>query len=397
MLQIAVVLFLVGLYFFLNEANERITIVYSAVTLFPFVLYATSLFLPLLLPECPFKSPLVPSVAFVLKLLQFLSYVFVMAFAILPAILLARLVTALLVRYGGVATTCSIRAQHFRWRLFAIASRFELHMRNLHASLFKQTGDFWPNLELQYLRRTGKRYQKADEQADGNADENADEKADEKADETADRKTDEKADRKTDKKADKKVDSDVFHSDFADALSAAPTFVPRTEFTRLKDCYTSMHPAQRTRCALNWTAMHLGYSGEEDISESRRWELIDAKFVEKVDKYFGTSLKALLLGSLPEDLSKTDWVREVPDIARVFLMLNQLVKLHDIGLRDAFAPMLLDACEQQKVVSKGFWPNERIRGMSLPTICLFQCSLEYTEKAGVFQFNDSRAHLGLLL
>ena len=356
LLQIAVVLFLIGLYFFLNNLNERITIVYSAVALFPFVLYAISLFLPLLWPECPFKSPFVPSTAFVLKLIKFSLYVLAMVLFIVPGMLLVRLFTALLVRYGGTTGTVAGQPrarthwQHVRWKLFANASRFGLHLRNLYASLFKQSGDFWPNLELGHLRRTREKESPRDK---------------------------------------------------ADALSAAPSFVPRTELRKLRACYLSLPSAHRIRCALNWLAMHLGYSGEEDISESGNWVLINEKFVSKVNEYLDTSLQDLLLQSLPHDLadskSERDWVQEVPDITRVFIMLNQLVKLHNFELRRTFVPMLLNACEKQSLEVDAFWENEGVRGMNLPTVCLFQCSLEHTDETRVFEFDSSRTCLCLCI
>lgn len=61
LLQVAVVLFLVGLYLVLQSINRPISTTYAVVAGLPFFLYAVTLFLPLVDPNCPFKSPLVPS------------------------------------------------------------------------------------------------------------------------------------------------------------------------------------------------------------------------------------------------------------------------------------------------------------------------------------------------
>lgn len=327
LLQIAVILFLVGLYFFLQNLNERITIAYSVISLFPFVLYAISLFLPLIWPECPFKSPLVPSVAFVLQWLMMLLFILAMAVVILPSLMLARLGT-------GICAICGkyyhlgYRHKHIRWKLFNIASRFELDLKNMYASLFKQMGDFWTDRELHHISK--------DDSAD------------------------------------------VVNRDFGDALASAPRFVPRTKLRELRNCYRSLHPVQRTQCALTWTAMHLGYSGEEDISESGSWSLVNPSFVSKVDEYLGSSFQEILLESLPSsaDLASRDWIQEVPNITRIFILLTHLVRLGDPQLRSTLVPLLMTVCEAQRVEVTGAWRSKsRIRGVRLPTVCLFECSI----------------------
>ena len=333
LLQIAVILFLVGLYFFLQSLNERITIAYAVISLFPFVLYAVSLFLPLIWPECPFKSPLVPSVAFVFQWSIMVLFILAMVLVILPSLMLARLGTGLCAICGKYYHL-GYRHRHVRWKLFEIASRFELDLKNMYASLFKQTGDFWTERELQHLAKNDA--------------------------------------------------PDVANRDFGDALASAPRFVPRNKLKELRMCYLSLPVVQRTQCALTWTAMHLGYSGEEDISESGSWLLVDPKFVSKVDEYLGSSFQEILLESLPSagDLSTQDWVQAVPNVTRIFILLTHLVRLGDIRLRNNLVPLLMNVCEAQKVEVNHQWRSEsRIRGIRLPTVCLFEsstASLPYT-------------------
>lgn len=95
LLQVAVVLFLVGLYLLLRNINHPISTAFAAVSGLPFFLYAVTLFLPLIDPNCPFKSPLVPSILWLFNLAQSIAAVILRAVSVfitlvfLPMVMMA--------------------------------------------------------------------------------------------------------------------------------------------------------------------------------------------------------------------------------------------------------------------------------------------------------------------
>ena len=96
LLQIAVTLFLVGLYLLLQSLSRPVTVAFATITGIPFFLYAVSLFLPLIWHRCPFRTPVVPAVVFLLQLLRAvavplcaLAYVLCRAFIMLWFVVIA--------------------------------------------------------------------------------------------------------------------------------------------------------------------------------------------------------------------------------------------------------------------------------------------------------------------
>lgn len=68
MLQVAVVMFLVGLYLLLKIRSHSIMLVFTVICGISFFLYSISLFLPFIWRTCPYKSPLLPTAVFLMHL-----------------------------------------------------------------------------------------------------------------------------------------------------------------------------------------------------------------------------------------------------------------------------------------------------------------------------------------
>lgn len=71
LLQVAVVLFLSGLFLLLKSLNAGLTIAFGAVALIGLLAFLATIVLPLITAHCPYKSPLVPTVIFVLQCLSY--------------------------------------------------------------------------------------------------------------------------------------------------------------------------------------------------------------------------------------------------------------------------------------------------------------------------------------
>ncbi|KAJ3557309.1 hypothetical protein NM688_g1543 [Phlebia brevispora] len=71
LLQVAVVLFLIGLLILLRSLNATVAIVFGIVAVLGLMAFLVSTFIPLLSDRCPYRSPVVPTVLIVL---QWLSY-----------------------------------------------------------------------------------------------------------------------------------------------------------------------------------------------------------------------------------------------------------------------------------------------------------------------------------
>lgn len=82
LLQIAVILFLVGLFLLLQALNTAVALAFSIVAVIGLLVFLVTVFIPLVAIQCPYKSPIIPTTAI---LLQTTSYP--LALAITPIIL----------------------------------------------------------------------------------------------------------------------------------------------------------------------------------------------------------------------------------------------------------------------------------------------------------------------
>lgn len=71
LLQIAVILFLAGLFLLLQSLNTAITIVFGVVALVGLLAFLATTVIPLITPHCPYKSPLVPTAVVALQCLSY--------------------------------------------------------------------------------------------------------------------------------------------------------------------------------------------------------------------------------------------------------------------------------------------------------------------------------------
>ncbi|KAJ3551237.1 hypothetical protein NM688_g4819 [Phlebia brevispora] len=146
LLQVAVVLFLVGLFILLRSLNATVTIAFGIVAGLGLMSFLVSTFIPLISAQCPYKSPLVPTVLIVL---QWLSYplaltavVFVLPF---HAALNSQKVLDFLWDRSYYRTWRFLSG--FRWtcnRLIAYTNSFGRHM-------FINMSEFWRQREYRYL------------------------------------------------------------------------------------------------------------------------------------------------------------------------------------------------------------------------------------------------------
>ncbi|KAJ3532690.1 hypothetical protein NM688_g7387 [Phlebia brevispora] len=147
LLQIAVILFLVGLFILLQSLNVTITIAFGVVVLLGLLAFLVSTFIPLLSFQCPYKSPLVPTVLIVL---QWLSY----PLAMITAAVVLPINTALMTSTGqSITESISQDVWHFFFWDFDdwCTKVLSAYIKSFGRHMLVDMGQFWLRREYQHL------------------------------------------------------------------------------------------------------------------------------------------------------------------------------------------------------------------------------------------------------
>ena len=323
-LQISVVLFLVGLYHFLRALSHPITTAVSAVVGVPFLLYAVSLFLPLFWPECPFKSPLVPSMVFILRWTLITIMLLAGIFLLFPVYVVS-IFTLLIWEY---CTKCDeakaeqaadvIIMRLFDWFHFVVRLTGKTVRSAFHSN------NFWTDREF-------RRYsQETDEW------------------------------------------------DLSSPLSQAPNVVPIRRLNRLRPCLLQLRADRRTRCIMEWIILpHSGKFNSADYGIlADGWTPVHEEILQRVNKTFATQYQMFLLDAVPGDAETAnfDWVQFDESLSTVIVLLVQIIKTDSTepSFRATVIQVLLRLLRAQRFDTlENHTHYTRAR---FPAVCLFECA-----------------------
>ncbi|GJE95076.1 hypothetical protein PsYK624_112550 [Phanerochaete sordida] len=327
LLQIAVILFLVGLYCLLQTLNHPITTAFAIVAGIPFFLYGLSLFGPLVFPSNPFKSPIVPVAMFVLDWIIMVLGTICLLLVLAPFFVVAGLLTLWTTKATGNREYFYASSLYTR-RAFDWYSALLQKLARLSVSVFTRDQDFWTAREVRAL-------------------------ASEKSDEVAE--------------------------EFCDALALAPCAVPRQELVRLRACLHSLPPRQRMNVVLCWATVYSGKYDEMDFNQVNEWAPVNVGMLRSVDAQFTHAFAPSLLDALPGDWAECDWVKDCADVTSVLVLLARIVStgLGDAELRRTVMRTLCEVVRCQRlgdIMRAKSYDNFRF-----PVICLFDCVTNYPD------------------
>ncbi|GJE95077.1 hypothetical protein PsYK624_112560 [Phanerochaete sordida] len=342
LLQIALVLFLVGLYYLLRTLSHPITTAFAVVAGIPFFLYGISLFGSLLLPSNPFKSPIVPVAMFAINWAVMILGTLGLLLVFTPFIIIAGLLTLWATKVTGN------REYYYTFSLYirrAVDWYLTLAQKlgRLMTSVFTRDQDFWTGREVRALAR---------ESAEDSAEE------------------------------------------FGDALALAPCAVPRHELVRLRACLRSLPPRQRMNVVLCWATLYSGNYGETDFDQANDWAPVNVGLLRSIDAQFAHAFAPCFVDALPGDWAECDWVKDCANVISVLVFLARIVStgLGDAVLRRTVTHTLLEVVRCQKlgdIKRPGNGENFRF-----PAVCLFDC---VTSCSDILSREDLSAFMTLTL
>lgn len=332
-LQASVVLFLTGLYNFLRTLDHPTTVAFSVVTGTPFFLYAGSLFLPLLWPACPYKSPLIPAVHALFTWILILLTILALIFLALPGFILSVLIAICLApccfRETGDLDTSIDRAYiTVEYRFFRALD----WAAGFLASSFEVLSDFWADREISRLRR--------------------------------------------------RPALDLNESDVG-ILGKAPKAIPKNSIKLLRPCLLEFPAGTRCACVLNWVIYSLGTYTDVDYGiVDNHFRPLNLQLLTDLtmDRTLVAELKQPLLDALPtaDEWTTQDWIGEYVDVSVVLIMLMQIVKTepNELRFRETIVNVALRACSSQKYADFDPEDNNSSPSLRYPTVALFGCSVD---------------------
>ena len=318
LLQIAVVAFLVGQWVFLRSLSHPITIMYTFVAGIPFLLWTISLFLPLIWPSCPFKSPLALSIVFVVNwLLRCIKCTIVLCLVPLIGVLFpVLLLLSFLEQYAAFGLT--------RFLTY-IQDKILAFTRIAMNDPFHVAETFWADREIAALFRSSDARKKADITA---------------------------------------------------ALAWAPHAVPGQQLWRLWSCVRSLPVKDRTRCTVDWAVLHFGNFDHLGYHDIAAYSPIDIRVICQINDAFASQYEPYLLEALPTEWTSCDWIVEAPCVSCIMVLLTRIavdLAPSQSHLRPTLVPILLQACQSQQI-RQAFSARKLSEMSRYPMICLFHCT-----------------------
>lgn len=321
-LQIAVVLFLLGVYFLLRGLSHPITTAFAIVTGVPFLLYALSLPLPVLFPASPYKSPLIPAMA---KLLTFCKLVVLSAFYMTvfgSYLLLYRLAVAV-AEVTGDEHRMMVRLKERLDGVYEFLGPSAQTIGQAFQLMFYDIGDFWVQREIRKLiRRNDDRLSQVD----------------------------------------------------MDALYDAAYIVPHADLWQLQGCVSEYrHAEPTTTFVLKWIAIWLGSSSWSAFLV--KWSPIDLVLLSRVDRGLALQFEDLLVNALPEDWTMVPpanlWETEsYPAALMVLARMDSVLGYEQPGFHYRVMHILFAAWTSVQLTN----PLYDCNWMYIPVLCLLQCS-----------------------
>ncbi|GJE95057.1 hypothetical protein PsYK624_112360 [Phanerochaete sordida] len=340
LLQVAVILFLVGLYYLLQSLNHPITTAFAIVAGIPFFLYGLSLFGPLLFPSNPFKSPIVPVAMFVVNWAIMVLGVLAIILFFVPFIIVVGLLMLWATRAPGNREYYYTFALYIRRAIDWYLALAQKHSRFM-SSIFTRDQDFWTAREVRALARKG---------------------------------------------------AAAAAEQFGDALALAPCAVPRHELARLRACLRSLPPRQRMNVVLCWATLYSGTYDAQDFDQVNEWAPVNVGLLRGVDAAFARAFAPCLVDALPRDWAACDWVAGCANTTSVLVLLARIVctGCGDAELDRRVTRTLLEVVRCQRLEDiKLYGGGENFR---FPAVCLFDC---FTTCPDVLSPEDLTAFMAL--
>lgn len=322
-LQLAVVMFLVGLYLFLRTLEYSIAVTFAVVAGIPFVLYGLSLFMPLFWPTCAYKSPLVPAVNAAFRWILLAA---MWSFLILVGIpLLFGSVMAVRI-WVFVTSMDRIGRQRLRLAGLRVGNAMIWPAILLTMRAIDNVEDFWVGREARLLRS-----QSQSELTD--------------------------------------IDSG--------SLSYAPQSVPRDQLGRLTHCLCSLPLKQRCRTVVSWTMFELGDYGDAGFASYFMFSPIRTELLQRVDRAFAEDYQELLMVTLPQEWTSKNWRDTTEALPCIFILLMRTVQsgVTTPESLETIVRQMIEGCKVQEIASltKSNEDTELLDIVRYPPACLFGC------------------------
>lgn len=357
LLQAAVVMFLVGIWEELHAYNHPVSTAYAVLSLGPFLLYTATIVLPLFVPSCPYKSPLLPAV-------YFLSVATVIIGAVIAGI-----VFAILTMMALTPWVLLLGIEH-------VAFAFLEGRRKIWASLVEVMSHFVKTYLYELTSALIRRLP------------------------VPTRKEDMWTDREITRQS--QLDHDQTLRASARALAWAPYAVQFHELHSIWPCTNILSPAHQGNCILVWATLYLGNRRitSSDINfpipplryywwhmvvssawtrfQRTLWVPIRPSLLVRVNPAFSQIFRPHLLETLRRAMDSDEAGRclNIPSIAGVTILLSQMVVSNkdDDQLRRELLPLLFKLCQTHPLASdREPSPNRSDDCSYVAAVCLFRC------------------------
>ncbi len=270
LLQLAVILFLIGLIILLWSLNQGVALAFTIVAAISFSFFLITALIPAIISNCPYKSPLVPTLMSLIQavavplLLLACGMLLVFTYVVGPFFALLHRIFSCICSYNSGLFRLVEAIASFRATLEGWLKTWAGFMRSDFANVER----FWSGRELNALPP---------------------------------------------------IAVDLERS----AVAWAPYGVPRPDFSRVQDCFEDLTQMSRTRCALQWAGLNLGDFHWHDLHDYSPYCLVNPKMLPKVDLPFTKGHRDVLVNALPKDWSTHEWMKEDPSIAGILTLLME--------------------------------------------------------------------------
>ncbi|PSR74846.1 hypothetical protein PHLCEN_2v9560 [Hermanssonia centrifuga] len=356
LVQVAVILFLIGLLYLLRPLNREIGLAFTMVAGSLLASFTITAFLPFYYRDCPYKSSVFPTILYIIQpiakcILYFVLFgVYIVATSIIFTIYLGAcaMVMALwvpiatfVVLLSVVSILCLAIAVSFDYIGVCLRTIFSPITRRWRTVPHKLQGEFKPpispirhylrslptlilSLSIQYFSALARHVFTSG----GTQNEDGSEPWWSRVIKLLERLYEARKDKQemvNNKFGDpdklwlnlelKRIMLDSHLLDKLDesALASAPLTVARSDssFIIVQKCLKDLEPTRhRALCAFKWASHHLGVvSFENEMCKYSRYSRINPSLLEKVDETFAGRFREILWEALPTDWSKWD-VRE---------------------------------------------------------------------------------------
>ncbi len=316
LLQIALVLFLSGLFYLTLSLNIVVATTLGAFLFPAFLLIIATVMMPLMFKSCPYKSPLAHAIQYCLN-----RSLVLVSLLISIAVMIAVICVGIAVGFCSAFVNTPRNMDAANWfttiskRIFRILAKVSTVYFDAHVEL--AGSQYWTARELDALPKTAR------------------------LDEAA--------------------------------LTWAPASLSSAELHHLHQCLPDLSPEERTRCVMGWMARTLNIQLTFlDDAATEVFSPFGQTTLAKIDKTFAERYRDILLLALPQDLRSEDSITKYYFGPTFFIILRQIMKVSpdcDYSICVRYTKRLMELRGSQTPESlSDIWTWTRI-----PTVSLFEC------------------------